>query len=346
MANGHRQLSLYERYASLLQRLCSVHYNLSLSATYDSPDDEDKRLLKRDGVPLEKAKGLISDRCAWDGRIKATVTLASLRLSAEYIRPLLPMLAGQRSPTNVLAEAILHSHFGDFQKYITLFDPLAWQRGSRLIGDSGFHAMTKIAEKGTESLTVSLPAGVVAGAMKINMTVAAQEGEHPERRLPMRHDQLERFAKVLRRLSLGEYPVLVTALPPRQEQTSPIEAGAGTQPPWQGDISIMIRHRDIGVSPAYIRSLLPLMRESQDYVDLLAEAVLAARLNDFEEYSTLVAPEDWDRTVKGWIPRHWGLSLYPPEGEEPHRFQFRGHVTRVYQALNSQMLEAATEGAK
>ena len=331
--------AIFVKYATLLQRLCSPNYSLKLQINCDIPQDEDARMMELDGAPLRTVGKFISARCGWDGQIACWINLSDLRTTTNQVRSLTKFLQATGPCLNVLGEALVESHRENFLNFISTFEGAAWHQACLEEGICQFRIQS-VPELGPH-LVLSLTAHFVAVVLG---AAEARKGS----RFP-RHAQFGRYASILLRIAQGRYPVSLSASTLKNGKPPTADwAGDGKDPEerWQGDVSAVIKQPDLGLSVSIIESCLPLFKEKGELTDWLGDALLTARFNDFEAYIAILAPDDWRFATRAYRHRHWGLILRPGEREVPYQLVFGCHVSRISQALNDRLLQAAAEGAR
>jgi hypothetical protein len=167
---------------------------------------------------------------------------------------------------------------------------------------------------------------------------------------------LHRYAVLLARLSARAYPLAVSVKIDTPDP-SRVDAQDGKtikqcgliiteKDSWNGDLTAIVRVRDLGLDEDHTRPLSPLLDSSSDVVDLLGDAVVMSHLADFEEFSTHIAPLAWERACTSYIHRHYGLAwVSSDEGELPG-MEFQFHASVVFKAVNVKLKRAAEDGAK
>lgn len=329
------QQAMFVKYATLLQRLSSPKYPLSLQIDCDIPEDEEARMMRKDGAPPRTVGKFISARCGWDGRIACWINLADLNMSRAQVGPLTGLLLPSDPHLNALGEALVESHKDNFLDFIGTFESAGWQQACLGKGACQFQLRT-VPELGPH-LLLTLTARFVTETL----------GAADERKVAAfpRHVQFGRYASLLLHLARGRYPVRLVATTFKHHSPPPPPAdwagdGMDEGVRWHGDLSATVNQPDLGVSVGFIRSCRPLLDEKRELTDWLGEALLAARLDDFEAYIAGLPPDDWQFAARAHRHRYWGLHLY----EDPYQFAFLCHVSRIYQVLNDRLLQAAAEG--
>jgi hypothetical protein len=330
------QPSLLIKYATLLQRISSPKHRLKLQIHCDIPNDEDARMVEKNGAPLKTLGKFISAQCGWDGRIACWIDLADLKMTNYQVGSLMGLLQPSDPHLNVLGEALVQAHQDNFLDFISTFESGAWQQGCIGKGCCQFQLRT-VPERGLH-LVLTLTARFLA------QTLGAADKRKPA---PFaRHVQFGRYASLLLRLAQGRYQVRLHTSTSRNSKPATHDwAGDGKDPieRWQGDVGAAVNQSDLGVSVSFIESCLPLLQESGDLTDFLGEALLSARFNEFEAFIAEIPPDDWRFATRAHRHNHWGLNLSPAEGEVPYQLWFGCHVSRISEVLNSRLLQAAAE---
>jgi len=167
---------------------------------------------------------------------------------------------------------------------------------------------------------------------------------------------LHRYAVLLAKLSGQTYPLSVTVA---VDSTDPLRLDAQNGKPikecgliisdadsWNGDLVATVRIRDLQLDEDHLWSLTPLLDERPGgVVDLLGDAILWSHLEDFEEFSTHIAPLVCERECLNAIHRHYGLILEPQDGNELAALRFQFHASAIAAAVNQRLLRAAEQGA-
>jgi hypothetical protein len=162
---------------------------------------------------------------------------------------------------------------------------------------------------------------------------------------------LHRYAVLLAKLSARTYPLSVTvAVDSADAQNGkPIkECGLviSDGDTWNGDLVATVRVRDLQLNEDDVWSLTPFFDErGPGIVDLLGDTVLLSHLEDFESFSTHVAPLTWERACLNATHRHYGLALEPGDGNELAALRIQFHASAVAKAVNARLKRAAEEGA-
>jgi hypothetical protein len=114
-------------YADLLKGLCGVCYPIAVTISVDA--DDTSPLENQDGKPLRQCGLLVSENDRWEGDITATVSLRDLKVADEIYGALSPLLMEPGYQlVDLLGQALLQSHLGDFEMFSTHIAFSAWKR--------------------------------------------------------------------------------------------------------------------------------------------------------------------------------------------------------------------------
>jgi hypothetical protein len=115
---------LLHRYATLLARLSVPKYPLAVSVAIDTSDPS--RVDALDGKPINQCGLIITEKDSWDGDLTATVHVRDLEIDEDHMWSVSPLLSG--GVIDLLGDAVVMSHLGDFEEFSTHIAPLAWER--------------------------------------------------------------------------------------------------------------------------------------------------------------------------------------------------------------------------
>jgi hypothetical protein len=90
-----------------------------------------------------------------------------------------------------------------------------------------------------------------------------------------------------------------------------------------------------------MRSVLPLLREDATFVDMLGEALLAAKMNEWQKFSTMFEAGTWRRVVTQNKNRHFGLDIVYPDAAGGYRLLFKFDISALACAFSREMALAA-----
>jgi hypothetical protein len=169
-----------------------------------------------------------------------------------------------------------------------------------------------------------------------------------------RLETLRRYAVTMERLCAPCYPLAVmiavdTDDPSRldEQDGKPLKQCGlivSDNDRWEGDVLATVLLRDLQLDDDYIWPLAPLLKRGSDLVDLWGEALLQSHLDDFERFSTHVAPSAWERGCTNAVHGHFGLTLMAEDDDEPQCLLFKLHASAIAGAVNERLKRAAEQG--
>ena len=110
---------------------------------------------------------------------------------------------------------------------------------------------------------------------------------------------------------------------------------------FSGLVAATVRYSDLGICPSFMRSMRPLLREDPVWVDVLGEALISAKMVEFQKFSVTIEPSTWKRATSSHRCTHMGLTLLPPDVSRGFRLRFDFHISGVARALDREMQLAA-----
>ena len=161
-----------------------------------------------------------------------------------------------------------------------------------------------------------------------------------------RRQMITRYCRLLGILARGKYDLSVSVQLDEDGDRLPTFDGKSTGEAegmiddrylqFSGLVAATVRYSDLGICPSFMRSMRPLLREDPLWVDVLGEALISAKMVEFQKFSVTIEPSTWKRVTSAHRCTHIGLTLLPSDG-----LALNFHISALSRALNREMLLAA-----
>ncbi len=155
------------------------------------------------------------------------------------------------------------------------------------------------------------------------------------------HQQIEQLGQLLNRLSHGQYVVGIYPL----STNGSVCVSGGQFDGWGGEVEVVVRLRDLKITPGKMQEALPVLNNSTELCQLVVTAVLWAKRNWFEHFITQLDASVYRTVAKEYCQQRYKMALHKPGVEDrTWRLSIIVHCSEIAAMLNEVFLEIAKEG--
>jgi hypothetical protein len=162
-----------------------------------------------------------------------------------------------------------------------------------------------------------------------------------------RRFMISRFARLVTIIARGGYDLKVSVRLEEEgdrllsfDHKRPAEAGGMIDDRYTafgGTVVATVNYKDLAINPAWMRSILPLLREDPVFVDVLGEALLAGKMNEWQRFATMFEAGTWRRVTTQNKNRHFGLHIVHSDTTGGYRLNFSLDVSAISRAFSHEM---------